>query len=141
MQRWWHSFGGMLSLCLTGAGGEAIGGAGRGYCSHGTQPAPSDSRDAGAPAASGSWRKAQMPPGRPGGGACSLPAAEGEGASSALRCAALAEGVVGAQTRAGRQAPSAQATGSSSPLATGRGSHAPCSGVTAPELGRKRGAG
>lgn len=69
-----------------------------------------------------------------------LPAAEGEGASSALRCAALAGGgwAHRPELQGKRQA---QATGSSSPLATGRGSHAPRSGVTAPELGRKRGEG
>lgn len=54
------------------------------------------------------------------------------------RCAALAEGgwAHRPELEGKRQA---QATGSSNPLATGRGSHAPCSGVTAPELGRKRG--
>lgn len=104
MQRWWHSFGGMLSLSLR-EGKKLRGRDMGGNCSHRKQPAPPDSRDTGAPAASGSWRKAQTPLGRPGGGACSLPAAEGEGASSAVLCAS--GGWVDAQTRAGRQAPSA----------------------------------
>lgn len=58
---------------------KATRGAGRRHCSHGTQPSPLNTRDAGAPAASEDWRKAQQPPGRLGGGAGSMPAAEGEG--------------------------------------------------------------
>lgn len=92
-----------------------------GHCSHGTRPSSLKPRDAGAPAVSEGWRKAQKPPGRLGGGAGSTPAAEGEGDGSAHR----------PELEGKRQTP-ATGSSSSSPLATGRGSHAPCSGVTAP---------